>query len=156
MSSQITVATYASCPSHTHQHICTTCGKLAHVCAPISLLHTKKSCIPHHPVINQSIWRPHIPAMDHFIHWLSPFSLTNMNILVQHLPIEIIAREHLIIVCAVNSKMLSNYSASLLRFAQFYDQFLLTEDLCMPHQNGFYPISLLHCSAGSVGGGAMK
>jgi len=127
-----------------------------HVCTPIPLLQRKQPSRAHHPTIDQSIWWPHIAAINQFLHWLSPFTLSNLNKLAQHLPPEIIAREWFVVICTVNSKTLNNYGTGLLRFTQFCNHFKVGEDLWMPDPEWLIAHFITTHGSGLVGPGVMK
>ena len=62
---------------------------------------------------------------------MTPFGLHHLDMLAVHMPNALIARERVVLVRVVRPKMLSNYSAGLLRFTQFCDAHMVPETLCM-------------------------
>src|SRR5882724_9257402 len=51
--------------------------------------------------------QPHISAVDHCIHWLTPFSIGCLNNLASHIPHHLIKWERVVIAKAVSPKTLS-------------------------------------------------
>jgi len=94
--------------------------------------------------------RPHVSAPVHFLHWLSPFSLKWLNDVCHLLPPHLLARDQVVMACAVNIKILTNYGVGLLRFMQFCDAINVPEYLQMPSPEWLLSIFITTCGAGSV------
>ena len=73
--------------------------------------------------IAQSPLRPNVAVPDCFVHWLTPFGINSMNRAAENFPPETIARERFVLTQCVKPETLSNYSAGLLRFMRFCDDF---------------------------------
>ena len=77
----------------------------------------KLNAIAHSPLC------PNVAAPDRFVHWLTPFGINSMNRTAENFPPETIARERFVLTQCVKPETLSNYSAGLLRFTRFCDDF---------------------------------
>ena len=108
--------------------------------------------VPHHRVrcrssrkatdaVLRHTLRPPCAAGEHFVLWLTPYSIRDMDTRARLLPFHIITRERLLMSRAVTPKMLSNYGAGLVRFTKFCDDLHIPEELWMPAPSGSSPLS---------------
>src|SRR5882724_10598491 len=91
----------------------------------ISPIPSRVPCLHSKPenAIVPCLLHPMVPATDGFLHWLTPFGINHMNCLAKAFPPLIIAHNHIILFCSVTQELLSNYSAGLLCFTRFCDDF---------------------------------
>jgi len=79
-----------------------------------------------------------------------------MNSELSTFPGHVIAHHHLFISQSVNKEMLSNYSAGLIHFTRFCNNFSILEASHMPASEALLAMFITHWGAGSVGPGALK
>jgi len=87
---------------------------------------------------------------------LTPFGLANLDKLAWPFHLHILARECIVLVKAIKSETLSNYSAVLLRFMQFFNYISIPKEVCMPMPEWLLSHFIKNRGARSVGGRAMK
>jgi len=100
--------------------------------------------------------RPLVPASQCFTNWLTPYGIAHLDKLSLQYPLEIIIRHHLCLANSVQSSTLSNYSAGLLRFTKFCNNYNIPELECMPALESLLSLFISALGAASVGKGTMK
>src|SRR5882724_5964380 len=75
---------------------------------------------------------PHVLSPDHLTCWLTPFSVSHMNSLLNFFPPRIITMSHILLSKSVVPTTLSSYSSGPSWFSEFCDDYLIPEPLCMP------------------------
>ena len=99
--------------------------------------------------------RPDVAAPDRFTHWLTPFGINFMNRLSKSFPPHIIAQDRIVLMQCIKRETLSNYSAGLLRFTRFCDDFAVPEATRMPASESLLSIFITTHGAGRVGKGTL-
>ena len=107
------------------------------------------------PKYSPSPLRPDISTPDCLVHWLTPFSISYMNDRSACFPPEVIVCEHFVISHAVSNNTLSNYTAGLLHFTNFCDNFNIPENNRMPATKSLLCIFITTHGAGKVGKGTL-
>src|SRR5882724_2535275 len=75
---------------------------------------------------------PLVPATECFTKWLTPYSLSHLDQLSQHFPIDIIIHHQLCLANSIQLSTLGNYSASLLHFTKFCNDLGIPESEHIP------------------------
>ena len=99
--------------------------------------------------------RPDVAAPDRFTHRLKPFGINFMNRLSNIFPPHIIAHDRIVLMQCIKCETLSNYSAGLLRFTRFCDDFAVLEATRMLASESLLSIFITAHSAGRVGKGTL-
>ena len=117
-----------------------------------------KSCSSSSPAIciTPSTLRPTVCAPDCFIHWVTPYGVQCMNELSVLTPPSLVVRKRNVMFHSVSGATLSSYSAGLICFTKFCDEYSIPEDLRMPASEALLSIIITTCGAGSVGQGSMR
>ena len=105
--------------------------------------------------ITQSPLRPNVAAPDHFVHWLTPFGINSMNRAAENFPPETITCKRFVLTQCVKPETLSNYSAGLLHFTCFCDDFRIPEATRMPAKESLLCRFITSHGAGHVGKGTL-
>ena len=99
---------------------------------------------------------PHVVTGHRFLAWLSPFGILSMNSELSTFPGHVIAHHHLFISQSVNKEMLSNYSAGLIHFTRFCNNFSIMEASRMLVSEALLATFITHWGADSVRPGTLK
>ena len=110
---------------------------------------------PQNCIIPSSL-RPHVPTIQHFTHWLTPYRIAHLDSLSSLFPPDIIIRCRLCIANSIQPSTLSNYSSGLLRFTIFCDDYNVPEMDCMLASESLLSLFISTRGTASVGKGAMK
>ena len=106
--------------------------------------------------IAQSPLCPNDAAHDHFVHWLTPFGINAMNRAAKMFPQETIACERFVLTQCVKLETLSNYSAGLLHFTCFCDDFRIPKAARMPAEESLLCLFITsHGASRIVGKGTL-
>src|SRR5882724_6769936 len=99
---------------------------------------------------------PHVLAGHCFLTWPTPFGIFLMNDEITTFHNHVIACCHVIMSQSVNKETLSNYSAGLICFTKFCDEFSIPDICCMPYSEMLLATFITHCGAGLVGPSTLK
>ena len=105
--------------------------------------------------ITQSPLCPYVAAPDRFVHWLTPFGINSMDCAAENFPPDTIARKRFILMQCVKLETLSNYSAGLLRFMRFCDDFRIPEATRMPAEESLLCLFITSHGASRIGKGTL-
>ena len=103
----------------------------------IATLVIPRSPTPHKFPTSASIIKPNplcppVSAPDHFIYWISLHGLQLIQEQSHYLPPALIVCRHLVLANAIQPLSPSSYSAGLVRFIRFCDEYDIPEHLHMP------------------------
>ena len=94
--------------------------------------------------------RPLVSAPNHFIHWISLHGLPLFQDQSHYLPPALIVHRPLVLANAIQPSSLSSYSAGLVRFTRFCDEYDIPENLHMPATEALLSIFITMQGAGSI------
>ena len=83
-------------------------------------------------VLMHSSLRPRVMAVDRLFSWRTPYGLSHDDALLAELPPALVDSAKISIMGALATSSKSTYAAGLLRFNQFCDRWLISEDARMP------------------------
>jgi len=109
----------------------------------------------HHRIIPNPL-RPHVLASERLTKWLTPYSIAKLDEASRLFPTHAIIRCHLTMANCVLPSTLSNYSAGLIRFTKFCDDFGIPEEVRMPASDTLLSMFILSRAIGSVSKSTMK
>jgi hypothetical protein len=99
---------------------------------------------------NPQTLRPHVSAIDRFLHWLTPYGLDRIDELAQTFPIQHILRLRFVLANSASPDALASYSAGLEQFSSFCDDFKIPETDRMPASATLLSVFVANRGVGSV------
>ncbi|KAF8586659.1 hypothetical protein K439DRAFT_1340540 [Ramaria rubella] len=129
--------------------------------------------VPPLPLLDSCIRRPRLPSrldnhitpsplhppvlsQDRFLNWLTPFGIKHMNTESCLLPPHIILQKRFVMCHCIEPNTLKNYTAGLIHFTKFCNDFLVPEPARMPASESLLAAFVSTRGAGSVSEGTIR